>query len=61
MSKRMNAKPGKSIRKNRRAVPMSPAMQAAMFKVTNVAANLSREDEAAQQATRKAIADLKPP
>ena len=32
-------------------------MQAAMFKVANVAANLSRKDEAAQQAARKAIAD----
>ena len=28
-----------------------------MFKVANVAANLSRKDEAAQQAARKAIAD----
>ncbi|PIL22234.1 hypothetical protein P775_00280 [Puniceibacterium antarcticum] len=53
MNTRMIAKPAKSALKNRTAMPMSPAMQAAMFKVANVAANLSRKDEAA----RKAIAD----
>lgn len=57
MTKRMKAKPARSTRKNRSAVPMSPAMEAAMFKVANVAAKLSRKDEAAQQAARKAIAD----
>lgn len=56
MTKRMTAKPAKSTRKNRTAIPMSPAMQAAMFKVANVAANVSRKD-AAQRAARQAIAD----
>ncbi len=57
MTKRMTARPVKSSRKNRTAIPMSPAMQAAMFKVANVAANVSRKDEAAQRAARQAIAD----
>ena len=57
MNNRMQGKPSKTTRKKRADVPMSAAMQAAMFKVANVAANLSRKDEAAQQAARKAIAD----
>ena len=57
MNNRMQGKPSKTTRKKRAEVPMSAAMQAAMFKVANVAANLSRKDEAAQQAARKAIAD----
>ncbi|WP_458792288.1 hypothetical protein [Yoonia sp. MH D7] len=57
MSKRMPRKPVKATRKNRNEVPMSAAMKAAMFKVANVAANMSRKDEATQQAARKAIAD----
>jgi len=57
MNNRMQGKPSKTNRKKRADVPMSAAMQAAMFKVANVAANLSRKDEAAQQAARKAIAD----
>ena len=57
MNNRMQGKPSKATRKKRADVPMSAAMQAAMFKVANVAANLSRKDEAAQQAARKAIAD----
>jgi hypothetical protein len=57
MKNRMQGKPSKTARKKRAEVPMSAAMQAAMFKVANVAANLSRKDEAAQQAARKAIAD----
>jgi hypothetical protein len=57
MSKRMFRKPVKATRKNSAAATMSPAMQAAMFKVANVAANMSRKDEATQQAARKAIAD----
>jgi hypothetical protein len=57
MSKRMPRKPVKAIRKKRNEVPMSAAMQAAMFKVANVAANMSKKDEATQQAARKAIAD----
>ncbi|HBB82699.1 MAG TPA: hypothetical protein DC031_05370 [Sulfitobacter sp.] len=57
MNNRMQGKPSKTARKKRAEVPMSAAMQAAMFKVANVAANLSRKDEAAQQAARKAIAD----
>lgn len=50
MSKRMFRKPVKATRKNSAAATMSPAMQAAMFKVANVAANMSRKDEATQQA-----------
>ena len=57
MKNRMQGKPSKTARKKRAEVPMSAAMQAAMFKVANVAANLSRKDEAAQQAARKAITD----
>ena len=57
MNNRMQGKPSKTTRKKRADVPMSAAMQAAMFKVANVAANFSRKDEAAQQAARKAIAD----
>ena len=57
MSKRMPRKPVKASRKSSTAVTMSPAFAAAMFKVANVAANMSRKDEAAQQAARKAIAD----
>jgi hypothetical protein len=57
MSKRMPRKPVKATRKNRNEVPMSAAMKAAMFKVANVAANMSRKDEATQQAARKAITD----
>ncbi len=57
MNKRMPSKPVKATRKNRNQEQMSPAMQAAMFKVANVAANMSRNDEATQQAARKAISD----
>ena len=57
MSKRMPHKPVKATRKNRNDVVTSAAMQAAVFKVMNVAANMSRKDEATQQAARKAIAD----
>ena len=57
MSKRMPRKPVKATRKNRTEVVTSAAMQAAVFKVMNVAANMSRKDEATQQAARKAIAD----
>lgn len=57
MSKRMPRKPVKATRKKRNEVPMSAAMKAAMFKVANVAANMSRKDEATQQAARKAITD----
>ena len=57
MRKRMPAIPVKAARKQRAQVPMSAAMQSAMFKVANVAANLSRKDEVAQQAARKAIAE----
>ncbi|CUH88878.1 hypothetical protein PH5382_02822 [Phaeobacter sp. CECT 5382] len=57
MSKRMFRKPVKSTRKNRAAAPMTPALQAAVFQVANVAANMSRKDEATQQAARKAIAE----
>ena len=53
MSKRMPRKPVKASRKSSTAVTMSPAFAAAMFKVANVAANMSRKDEAAQQAARK--------
>jgi hypothetical protein len=53
----MPRKPVKATRKKRNEVPMSAAMKAAMFKVANVAANMSRKDEATQQAARKAIAD----
>ncbi|WP_439109690.1 hypothetical protein [Lentibacter sp.] len=57
MTKRMTTKPAKSTRKNRTAIPMSQAMEAAMFKVASVAANVSRKDEATQRAARQAIAD----
>ena len=57
MSKRMPRKPVKTTRQKRNEVPMSAAMQAAMFKVANVAANMFKKDEATQQAARKAIAD----
>ncbi|SOH95676.1 hypothetical protein SAMN06273572_11519 [Monaibacterium marinum] len=46
MSKRMFRKPVKSTPKNLAAASMSPAMQVAMLKVANVAANMSRKDEA---------------
>jgi hypothetical protein len=57
MSKRMPRKPVNATRKKRTEAQMSPAMQAAMLKVANVAANMSKKDEATQQAARKAIAD----
>jgi hypothetical protein len=53
----MSRKSVKTTRKNRNEVPMSAAMQAAMFKVGNVAVNMPKKDEATQQAARKTIAD----
>jgi hypothetical protein len=54
----MSRKSVKTTRKDRNEVPMSAAMQAAMFKVGNVGAGMStQEDEATQQAARKTIAD----
>jgi len=53
----MSRKPVKTTRKNRNEVPMSAAIQAAIFKVANVAANISTQEDATQMAVRKANAE----
>ncbi|WP_341233611.1 hypothetical protein [uncultured Sulfitobacter sp.] len=53
----MSRKSVKTTRKNRNEVPMSAAMQAAMFKIANVGAGMATQEDATQMAVRKAIAE----